>query len=141
MEQAICLLSGELMKVIILDDSRTDSYLAIQVAKNYFDEVEVYGTPSEFHASLKREPHPDLMLMDVHIGDLHNGIGELANIKEQYNSASFIPIIIVTASTDSALHELAMSNGADAVIVKPINKEKLEPILRDLLPQIEFGSE
>ncbi|ELQ8316612.1 response regulator [Pseudomonas aeruginosa] len=126
------------MKVIILDDSRTDSYLASQVAKNYFDEVEVYGTPAEFHAGLKRGNEPDLMLMDVHIGDLHNGIGELANIKEQYNSTSFIPVIIVTASTEAGLHKLASERGADAVIVKPISKEKLEPILRELLPELQI---
>ena len=132
------LLFGALMKVIILDDSRTDSYLASQVAKNYFAEVEVYGTPADFHAGLKRGPEPDLMLMDVHIGDLCNGIGELASIKEQYNSTSFIPVIIVTASTEAGLHKLASERGADAVIVKPISKEKLEPILRELLPELQI---
>lgn len=122
------------MKITILDDSRTDAYLATQVAKNYFNDVEVHGTPGEFHAALKIEPQPDLILMDIHIGDLHNGISELASLKEQYTSASSIPVIVVTASTDSALHAFAESNGADAVIVKPISIEKLDPILQRLLP-------
>jgi CheY-like chemotaxis protein len=124
------------MKALILDDSRTDSYLATQVAKKYFNEVEVYGMPGEFQAALKKGPLPDLIFMDVHIGDLHNGISELETIKEQYTAASIIPIIVVTASTDESLHKFALSRGADAVIIKPISDAKLAPILRDLIPQL-----
>lgn len=124
------------MKVIILDDSRTDSYLATQVAKPYFSEIEVYGMPGEFHSALKKEPLADLILMDVHIGDLHNGVSELASIKEQYTAASLIPIVVVTASTDAALHAFARRSGADEVIVKPITDDKLKPVLRALLPEL-----
>lgn len=125
-----------MMKVTILDDSRTDSFLASQVAKNYFPEVEVHGTPGEFHAGLRVEPLPDLILMDVHIGDLHNGIGELATVREQYTAASLIPIVVVTASTDAALHAFARTQGANAVIVKPITVQKLESVLCELLPEL-----
>ncbi|NVL48681.1 response regulator transcription factor [Pseudomonas syringae pv. actinidiae] len=121
------------MKVIILDDSRTDSYLASQVAKNYFSEVEVCGTPAEFRAAMRKEPLPSLALVDVHIGDLHNGISELASLKEQNTSVSQVPVVIVTASTDKALHNFALDNGADAVIVKPINTLNLGPIIQTLV--------
>jgi CheY-like chemotaxis protein len=124
------------MKAFVVDDSRTDAYLASKVAKKYFSEVLTFGTPGEFKTALRAGDEPDLILMDIHIGDLHNGISEVANIKEEYTSASLIPIIIITASTDEALHKFAMSNGAEAVIVKPISEEKLEPLLRALLPQI-----
>lgn len=124
------------MKITILDDSRTDAYLATQVAKNYFDVVEVHGTPGEFHAAIKIDPQPDLILMDVHIGDLHNGISELANLKERYTSASSIPVIVVTASTDLSLHSFALSSGADAVLVKPISVAKLLPILQKVMPHV-----
>jgi len=124
------------MKVIILDDSRTDSYLASKVAMPYFSEIEVYGMPGEFHSALKKEPLADMILMDVHIGNLHNGIGELASIKEQYTAASLIPVVVVTASTDVALHDFARRNGAVEVIVKPITDEKLKPILLELFPEL-----
>lgn len=124
------------MKATILDDSRTDSFLASQVAKKYFSEVVVQGTPGEFHAGLRVEPLPDLILMDVHIGDLHNGISELATVREQYTAASLIPIVVVTASTDAALHAFARTQGANAVIVKPITVEKLESVLCELLPEL-----
>ncbi|WP_178129918.1 response regulator [Pseudomonas sp. MWU12-2323] len=126
------------MKVIILDDSRTDSYLASQVAQVYFDEVRVYGAPLELHTALATQRLPELILMDVHLGDLHNGIGELDSIRRKANEASIIPIIIVTASTDQALHSFALSCGASAVIVKPISREKLMPWLTRLLPQIDI---
>ena len=129
------------MKVIILDDSRTDSYLATQVAKNYFTEVEVCGVPGELHAALKKEPLPDLILMDVHIGDLHNGIVELDTIKANYTAASFVPVIVVTASTDAAIHQFAMNSGADGVIVKPISQDKLVPMLQVLIPEMRLKEE
>lgn len=124
-----------MMKVTILDDSRTDSFLATQVAQRFFPEVVVHGTPGEFHSGLRIEPLPDLILMDIHIGDLHNGIGELATVREQYTAASLIPIVVVTASTDAALHSFARAQGASAVIIKPITVEKLEFVLADLLPE------
>jgi CheY-like chemotaxis protein len=125
------------MKVMILDDSRTDSYLAAQVAKVYFDEVEVYGTPYELRIALSSKPLPHLAMFDIHIGDLHNGIGELDSIRRMNTEASKIPIIIVTASTDTALHAFAMECGASAVLVKPISKEKLAPLLAQLIPLID----
>ncbi|MFL1449408.1 response regulator [Pseudomonas tritici] len=124
------------MKALILDDSRTDTYLAIQVATQFFDAVEAYGTPAELHAALKQEPLPELILLDVHVGDLHNGINELDTIKSAYVAASLIPIIVVTASTDESLHSFALSCGAEAVIVKPISVEKLESVLRLSLPEV-----
>lgn len=124
------------MKAIILDDSRTDAHLAAQVAKVFFDEVEVCGTPMEFKAALNSKQLPELILMDIHIGDLHNGIAEVDTIRRESNEASIIPIIVVTASTNAALHKLATDCGASGVIVKPISKEKLAPLLAMLVPQI-----
>lgn len=125
------------MKVMILEDSRTDSYLASQVAQVYFDEVEVYGAPLEFHTALASQRLPELILMDVSLGDLHNGIGELDSIRRRATEASIIPIIIVTSSTDPTLHNFAIDCGASAVLVKPISKEKLAPWLTLLVPHIE----
>lgn len=122
------------MKVIILDDSRTDAYLATQVAKKYFSVVEVVGTPGEFRAALRAEPKTNFCIVDIHLGDLHSGISEMASMRELNTSFSSIPVVVVTASTDASLHAFALSNGADAVIVKPISAEKLEPILRALIP-------
>lgn len=135
-KQAPSLLFGAYMKAIIVDDSRTDSYIAAQVARTYFDEVEVYGTPLELHTALAKQQLPDLILMDLHIGALHNGISELDTIRKQNNEASVIPIIMVTASTNVVQHNFAMEIGASAVIAKPLTKEKLAPLLSYLIPQI-----
>lgn len=138
-QQASACFLVPIMKVSILDDSRTDSYLASKVAQQFFDVVEVHGLPGDFRAALRKEPLPDLILMDVHIGDLHNGIAELATIKDQYNEASLIPIVVVTASADEAMHAFAQSQGAHAVIVKPITVEKLQAVIADLLPAHQAG--
>lgn len=117
------------MKVLILDDSRTDAYLATQVAKEFFDEVRAVGTPQEFQAALASGV-PDLILMDIHIGDLHNGIAEIDQVRRQDSEASIVPMFIVTASKDEKLHAFALESGATAVITKPITADALEPLLQ-----------
>lgn len=120
------------MKVLILDDSRTDAYLASQIAKVFFDSVRVVGTPQDFYRALAAET-PDLILMDIHIGDLHNGVAEIDSVRRQRTPASIVPMFVVTASTDQKLHALAMECGATAVLAKPLSADALEPLLRQHL--------
>lgn len=126
------------MKVLILDDSRTDAYLASKVAKEFFSDVVAVGTPGEFKNALGMGL-PDLILMDIHIGDLHNGISEIDEIRRRDNEASILPIFVVTASTDAKLHAFAMENGATAVLVKPLTPEALEPHLREHVRTMTFA--
>ncbi|MCF5371257.1 response regulator [Pseudomonas syringae] len=126
------------MKVIIIDDSRTDLYLASKVAKVYFDEVEAYGMPIEFQAALTSETLPDLLLLDAQIGDLHSGIAEVDTIRNAGTALSSVPIFIVTASTDPALHQFALDCGANAVLPKPITEEKLGALLVQFLPGLNL---
>jgi CheY-like chemotaxis protein len=125
------------MKAMILDDSKTDSYLASQVASSFFDDVQVFGTPYEFRVALASNPLPHICFLDIHIGDLHSGIGELDLIRSAATEVSNIPVIIVTASTDPALHKFAIECGANAVIVKPITKDKMAPWVQLLVPEYE----
>lgn len=121
------------MKTYILDDSRTDSYLAELVANAFFDEVEVFGTPKEFKEAIERSI-PDLILMDIHIGDLHNGISIVDEIRSKDSEISIIPVVVVTASKDVGQHQFAIERGASAVIIKPLSAEKLAPLLPQIIP-------
>lgn len=121
------------MKVTILDDSRTDSYLAGKVAGRFFSDVVICGTPHEFRESMKGSL-PELILLDVHIGDMHNGINILDEIRTSHSEASIVPIVVLTSSNDERIHKHAMECGASHVLTKPLTEEKLAPLLQRLIP-------
>tara|TARA_R110002124_G_scaffold128157_19_gene288739 strand:+ start:36942 stop:37331 length:390 start_codon:yes stop_codon:yes gene_type:complete len=121
------------MKALILDDSRTDAYVAAQTASEFFSDVEVCGTPVEFKKSISMVI-PDIIFMDIHIGDLHNGISLIDEIRHQDSDISLIPVIVVTASNDEKLHKFALDSGATAVMTKPLLGDKLRPLLHQYIP-------
>lgn len=120
-------------RVVILDDSRTDAYVASKVASTFFQEVVKCGTPHEFYESISNQL-PDLILLDVHIGDLHNGINILDDLRRSKSEVSIIPIVVITSSKDERMHKQAINAGASKVLIKPLTEEKLAPLLNTLLP-------
>jgi AmiR/NasT family two-component response regulator len=72
--------------------------------------------------------------MDVHIGDLHNGVAIVDEIRRESSELSIVPIVVVTSSKDESVHNLAMECGASGIIVKPLTRERLLPLLPQLLP-------
>lgn len=126
-----------MQKCLILDDSRTDAYLAEKVAKEFFDDVTVCGTHSGFRTALANGM-PDLIFMDIHLGDLRDGITIVDECRKDDSDVSIVPIVVVTASSDSSLHEKAINCGASAVITKPLSAEKVRPLLPKLIPFFQF---
>jgi CheY-like chemotaxis protein len=73
----------------------------------------------------------DLVALDLAM-PLMDGIEALQEIKRNPKSAS-IPVIVVTAQHDPALHQRAMELGAAALITKPFQLEQLGDIFRRVL--------
>lgn len=72
---------------------------------------------------------PDLVLMDIKIGGVIDGITAAAMIRDQ----SDIPIIYVSAYTDKAVFERAMSTNPAAYVQKPFKgNELIDTIQRTL---------
>lgn len=103
--------------------------MAKKVASHFFGEIKVYGVPSDFRNAVREEPLPALVLMDIHIGDLHNGIGEVDFLKQLGGDFKKIPVVMVTSSRDPALHAFAREVGAAEIIIKPISADKLSAVL------------
>jgi CheY-like chemotaxis protein len=79
--------------------------------------------------SVKKQT-PDLILMDM---ALPNTSGLAATrIIRQFKETSKIPIIAFTASGEF-IHEQAKAAGCDALLMKPLDTDKLESILDEYL--------
>ncbi|WP_271766643.1 ATP-binding protein [Aquimarina algiphila] len=76
---------------------------------------------------------PDLIISDVMMEGL-NGI-ELCSQLKSYDLTSHIPIILLTAKTDTETKILGLNTGADDYLLKPFNTKELKARIENLLQQ------
>ncbi len=81
--------------------------------------------------------HPDIILLDIYLGDA-NGIDILQAMK---NADSTIPVIMITAYSDVKLAVEAMKRGAEDFIVKPIDLDQLDLIMKKALRTVSLQRE
>ena len=78
------------------------------------------------------EVRPDLILLDVHLPDVH-GVEVCRRVKQDAESASII-VLQISASAISAPHAIAALNtGADSYLVEPIDPDVLVATVRAFL--------
>lgn len=85
-------------------------YNTITTAYNYTDALKMLRSQSL-----------ELLLLDINLGKGKDGIDLATHVRESYN----IPIIFLTANSDSATIERAKKVKPDAYLVKPFNKNDL----------------
>lgn len=73
-----------------------------------------------------RQYHPDLILMDIMMPEM-DGI-EATEIIRRSEEFARLPIVAVTAY-DSSYHQKAIDAGCNAVLPKPVDFDKLKPVL------------
>ena len=78
-----------------------------------------------------REQHPDLILMDLSM-PVMDGLTATKIIRKSGNGFSRTPIIAVTAFGES-YYKKAVEAGCDDLINKPLDFDKLEPVLKQYL--------
>lgn len=108
-------------KIVIVEDE-------VIVADNIRDTLEDLGyevpEPAVTYTEaldLIEDEKPDLVLLDIQLGGLKDGIDLAAIIKEKYD----IPFIFLTANADRATVERAKKVEPPAYLVKPFNREDL----------------
>ena len=89
---------------------------------------------AEALAELRREP-PDVVLLDLMLPDLH-GFGVCREIRRH----SDVPVIMVTARTDSHDVVAGLEAGADDYVTKPLVAKELSARIRALMRRIEPAS-
>lgn len=103
------------MKILVVDDSTINNILL----QNFLEEngFEVVSVLSGLDAiDILTKEHIDLILLDVMMPDF-SGFDFLNHLK---NKKISIPVIVITANTDSGNRERAFKLGAKAYITKPI---------------------
>jgi CheY-like chemotaxis protein len=115
------------MRILVAEDEtiiRLDLCSALQAAG--YETIEARDGAEA--VSFAREHEPDLAVLDVKMPNL-DGIEAARRI----TSAQQIPIVLVTAYSDSALVERAIGAGIHAYLVKPFRESEIVPAIETAL--------
>ncbi|MEK8179760.1 PAS domain S-box protein [Flavobacterium buctense] len=118
--------------IFIVEDNKINMLLAKTLVKQILPNAEIIELENGKEAYEKVQTLvPDLILMDIQM-PIMNGYESTTAIRSLPNTAN-IPIIALTAGTVVGEKEKCIENGMNDYIPKPIDKELLEKIIRDLM--------
>ncbi len=128
-------------KVLIIDDSETDRYIAqFVIKKHQFAEeivVQELATKAlDYLIALEKDPdqHPELIFLDIRMPEM-DGFGfldEYAKLPEIVKSNCII--IMLSTSLDPDDHQRATNSPyVNRFLNKPLNKEKMESLVLEFI--------
>jgi len=118
----ICDASGDAAKRILLVE---DEHLVALDLRGALEDMgyEVVGTAASSDEALRKagEQRPDLVLMDIHLAGVIDGIQAATLLRYRYQ----LPVVYLTAYSDSATLESVLEAEPDGYLTKPYNQRTL----------------
>ena len=109
-------------KILVVDDSQDALNILEAVLKRGGFKVQVVSNGEEALRKIRKFP-PDLVLLDMMMPKM-DGL-EVCRILKGDPGLSHIPILMLSAKDDPALHERALQVGASAFIEKPVHPREV----------------
>lgn len=111
-------MSEKYLNILCIEDSPSFVKFLKKVFEPINNKIDFFSSIKESKEALLNTPY-DLIILDLNINDSY-GLNTLLRIKSlnKFNS----PILIVTSNRVISLLRSCLDNGADDVIVKPIDK-------------------
>ncbi|HKI87910.1 MAG TPA: response regulator transcription factor [Draconibacterium sp.] len=103
------------------DDTLHEEMLRITIEQLGYDLIDVIYKPSSLFLKIDATK-PDILLMDIDLGDDVSGIDLVKEVNERYD----IPVIYVTSFADSDTFQKAKKTYPAAYIVKPYTESELQ---------------
>lgn len=113
--------------VLVVDDEPTNVHALIAALDAEYVIRAAHRGDAALRA-VKREPRPDLILLDVHLPDL-DGYAVLRHLKREPSTRD-IPVLFVTASGDADSEERGFDLGAADYIRKPVRPKAVRARVR-----------
>jgi DNA-binding response OmpR family regulator len=123
------------MRILVVDDSATMRNLAARALKELgYQSTVLCECPLEAIELLKKDEF-DLILLDWHMPKM-NGLDLLRHVR--ISMQKNIPVIMVTVEQAKENVALAIKNGADDYIIKPLQKQVLLSKITRIKDKIDF---
>ena len=117
--------------ILVVDDT-VDNLVIISLHLQQSGYRVVTATDGEDAIKVASLTHPDLILMDISMPGL-DGLGATRKIRE-HPTLRPVPVIAVTAFTTEGFQRAAYDAGMEGYLTKPIDFERLNDLIRSLLP-------
>lgn len=128
--------------ILVVDDNLTNLNVASGILRKYGATVHTALSGREAISVLEKE-HIDLVYLDYMMPEM-NGIDTLEAIRAMRDPhIANTPVVALTANVINGAREMFMEAGFDDFISKPLEIERIEKSLRNLLPKemIEYNNE
>ncbi|MCW2923022.1 MAG: sensor protein [Thermoleophilia bacterium] len=120
--------------VVVIDDDGPSRRLMRRILERRgFQVAEAEG--GEAGLALIRAGRPPVVLLDLRMPGTLSGLDVLRVLREDPGTAG-IPVVVVSASVDSAARSIALGLGAAAFLEKPVDFELLYETLARVAPDL-----
>lgn len=120
--------------ILVVDDNAVNRKVFVNLLKETMVNIDEASGGMECLEKI-REKRYDLIFLD-HMMPEMDGIETLHHIKEEDDHFCVkTPVIALTANAVAGAREMYLSEGFDTFVSKPINPEKLEKLLVEMLPE------
>ena len=115
------------LRVIIAEDDDFTLKVIQETVSRLGHEIVATCTSGEEVIDVAYQLKPDLILMDIMLEDIVDGIRACKEIKER----SYARVIFLTAHNDDEISEEIEEIDHDGILVKPFEKEDLEKMISE----------
>ncbi len=123
--------SGAPHTVLYIEDNLSNLALVQRVMARRPDVRLIEATAGQAGLQLARERLPALILLDLHLPDIH-GSEVLRLVKDDPNTKG-IPVIVISADATTSQIERLLAAGARDYLTKPLDVKKLLSLLDETL--------
>jgi EAL domain-containing protein (putative c-di-GMP-specific phosphodiesterase class I)/DNA-binding response OmpR family regulator len=118
--------------ILVVDDEAANAHLLEAIlARAGFRNVAVF-TDARAALAAAEAAEPDLVLLDLHMPHL-DGYELLAALRARHGPDTYLPVIVLTADTQSEPRHRALAAGATDFLTKPFDLEEVVLRCRNLL--------
>jgi putative two-component system response regulator len=119
-------------RILIIDDQEQNISLLRRILERAgYESIASTSNPADALA-LKEEFKPDLVLLDLHMGDL-NGFEVLQWLVTNPRGADHLPVLMITADDTAEVKRRALALGAKDFVRKPFDSAEVLLRIRNLL--------
>ncbi len=123
--------STTLHAVLYIEDNLSNLALVQRILARRPEVRLIQAVQGRAGLSLAREHRPDLILLDLHLPDIHGS--EVLRLVKDDPATSKIPVVVISADATTGQIERLIAAGARDYLTKPLDVRKLLSLLDEAL--------